>query len=474
MRDETNRLSALDAMFVGIETSQLHMHVGAVLVLESGALETDAGGVDFDRISQFLDKALESYPIYRQRLRKTPGLRHPVWVDDEHFRLLYHLRHTALPAPGGMRQLKRLAGRIFSQALDKRRPLWELWVVEGLAKDKFALIIKVHHALVDGMAGMAVLASLLRPTPNADFEPLESPWRPRKEPSPYELFQDEYRYRREGLASLVRRGREYYESLKQGGSHSGAVNVATGLLRIAEMGLSPAPKTSINPKEVSPHRRFDVCSFELAKIKTIKNQLGGKINDAMLALCAGGLRRFLARRGDDVSTYSNFRILMPVSTRSAGQHGGNQVALTLVPMPLHIEDPHERYEAIVREAHEVKKSSGQVEGVALIEEVADVSFDGLLRETVKLAGALRPFNVVITNVPGPPFPLYLLGARVEEMVPLVPLFHHQGLGIALFSYDGTMTVGFGADWHAIDDLHLLAQDFGDSFDELYTLATGEK
>ncbi len=467
----STRLSALDAMFVGIETTQLHMHVGGVLILESGPLANDAGGVDFERITAYLEQALIHLPNYRQRLKKTPGLRHPVWVDDEHFRLRYHLRHTALPKPGTDRMLKRLAGRIFSQSLDRSRPLWEMWIVEGLHDNRFALIAKVHHAMVDGMGGVQVLAGLLRGTPDATFKPNTEVWHPSAEPGNYELFLREYQHRRAGLAALARRGREFLDEVKHGGA-TGAKDLASGVLRIVKSGLAPAPKTSINPKDVSPHRRFDFCHYELAKIKTIKNRLGGKVNDAMLALCAGALRRFLARRGDQVSRLANFRVMMPVSTRSAATtKAGNQVALTMVPLPLHIRDVRARYDAIHKAASDVKNNSHQAEGTALLEEVADVSADSLLRESVKFAGALRPYNVIITNMPGPPFPLYMLGAKLIEMVPLVPLFHHQGLGIALFSYNGVMTIGFGADWHAIDDLHLLIEDFDAAFDELYALAT---
>lgn len=471
---DSTRLSALDAMFIGIETTELHMHVGAVLVFEAGPLATKEGGVDFERIARYIEQALTDVPNYRQRLKKTPGLRHPVWVDDTHFRLRYHLRHAALPRPGGERLLKRLAGRIFSQSLDRKRPLWELWVVEGLGDGRFALIAKVHHAMVDGMGGVQMLAGILRGTPVAPVEKKPAEWEPASPPGNYELFVNEYRHRRAGLAALARRSREFLEDFRTGGG-GGAKDVASGLLRIVKSGLDPAPKTSLNPDQVSPHRRFDYCHYELPQIKTIKNQLGGKINDAMLALCAGGLRRFLMRRGDRVRDLEGFRILMPVSTRSSkAKKFGNQIALTMVPLPLHIEDVQERYQAVHESALEVKEASHQAEGVTLLEDVADASSDALLRESVRIAGALRPFNVVITNVPGPPFPLYMLGAKLKEMVPLVPLFNHQALGIALFSYNGTMTIGFGADWHAIPDLHQLVEDFGASFHELYELAASQE
>jgi len=450
------------------------MHVGGLLIFEAGPLATDEGGVDFERIASYLDQTLTHLPHYRQRLKEIPGIKHHVWVDDEHFHLRYHLRHTALPRPGGERQLKRLAGRIFSQPLDRCRPLWEMWIVEGLQDNRFALIAKVHHAMVDGMGGAAALAGLFRGTPDANFEPTSDSWTPQKQPRGYELLLKEYMHRRAGLSAMVRRGREFLDEMRQGDRRA-AKEFAGGIMRVAKSGLAPAPKTSINPKEVSPHRRFDLCSFALADIKTIKNELGGTVNDAMLALCSGALRRFMARRGDNLSILEGFRIMMPVSTRGgANNKGSNQVALTMVPLPLHIEDPKERYLAIRQGADDVKNNSHQAESTALLEEVADLSSASMLRDSVRLAGALRPYNVIITNIPGPPFPLYMLGAKLKTMVPLVPLFHHQALGIALFSYDGTMTIGVGGDWQAIDDLHLLIRDFKEAFDELNKLAAGTR
>jgi WS/DGAT/MGAT family acyltransferase len=467
---DSHRLSALDAMFVGIETNELHMHVGAVLVFEAGPLANEEGGIDFERMSKYMETALVHLPNYHRRLKPTPGLRHPVWVDDEHFDINYHLRHTALPKPGSERLLKRLAGRIFSQSLDKKKPLWEIWVVEGLENDRFALICKVHHSMVDGMGGMEVLAGLLRATPDETFKAPTEPWNPEPTPRGLSLLRDELKYRGAGLRSLADRARATWEQVKSG-EDGKARAVTAGIINIMKSGLIPAPPSSINPRRVSSHRRFDICRYELAEIKAIKNSLGGKVNDVLLALCAGALRRFLERRGDRVAGLEGFRVLMPVSLRSQGKvNGGNQIALTFIEIPVHIADPERRYQAVLESSARAKGSSHQIEGTALLEELSDVTADALMRESVRAAGALRPYNVIVTNIPGPPFKLYMLGAPLVEMFPLAPLFYQQGLGIALFSYSGEVSIGLGADRQALPDLHLLVEDFDAAYAELREVA----
>ena len=469
---DSHRLSALDAMFVGIETNELHMHVGAVLVFESGPLANEDGGVDFERISSYLETALVHLPNYHRRLKPTPGLRHPVWIDDEHFDICYHLRHTALPRPGSERLLKRLAGRIFSQSLDRNKPLWEIWVVEGLQENRFALIAKVHHSMVDGMGGVEVLAGLLRATPEERFSAPAHPWQPAATPRGLTLLRDELKYRGAGLRSLAIRARATWDQVRDGEDKK-AKAMADGILNIVKSGLLPAPPTSINPRRVGPHRRFDVCRYELADLKAIKNSLGGKINDVLLALCAGALRRFLKRRGDVVAGMQGFRVLMPVSTRAQGSTGagGNQISLAFIELPLHIADPVQRYREILRTTVKAKQSSHRVESAALLGDLSDVTADALMRESVRAAGALRPYNVIITNVPGPPFELFLLGASLVEMFPLAPLFYQQGLGIALFSYAGKITIGLGADREALPDLHQLVKDFDAALAELRDCAS---
>ncbi len=468
------RLSALDAMFVGIETREIHMHVGALLMFERGALATAEGGVDFDRIAEYMDATLDDLPNYRRRLREIPGLRHPVWEDDTDFRLRYHLRHTALPRPGDERTLKRLAGRIFSQALDRRRPLWEIWVVEGLENDRFALICKVHHAMVDGIGGVEFLARLLAGTEHAPESFAKAKWEPEAQPKGLALLWDELRYRQAGIKDLARRAQLTYRAAKRGDVTS-AGKVKHGLVNVLRHGLVPAPLTSINPSKVSAHRRFDVCRFDLKELKEIKSVLGGKLNDVLLALCAGALRRFLARQGDLPDLLSGFRALMPVSTRTVSSSvGGNKIALSIIDLPVHLPDPLERYQATMHSTNTGKTKSHQVEGTVLLEEISDVTSSTVMRESVRVAGALRSFNVVITNVPGPPFQLYLLGAPLESMFPLVPLFHHQGLGIAIFSYKGIISFGLGADWQAVPNLYEFVEDLQSAFTELRELMHGPK
>ena len=466
----SDRLSALDAMFVGIETTELHMHVGAVLVFEAGPLANADGGVDFERIASYLETALVHLPNYRRRLKPTPGLRHPVWVDDQHFDMSYHLRHAALPRPGSERLLKRLAGRIFSQSLDRKRPLWEFWVVEGLENNRFALITKVHHAMVDGVAGVGALAGLLRANTDESFQPVTTTWQPEDVPSGLDLLLSELRHRKEGIGALVERARSSW-NLVRSGSGEGTKAVASGVLGIIKTGLLPAPATCINPRHVGPHRRLDVCRYDMKTIKAIKNELGGKVNDVILALCAGALRRFLARCGDSLADLEKFRVLMPVSIR--GKHkgqSGNQIALSLLDLPLHIDDPLLRYKAILESTAKSKGQSHHAEGTALLEEISDVTADSLMRESIRVAGVLRPYNVIISNIPGPPFDLFLLGARLEEVFPLVPLFYQQGLGIGIFSYAGTLSIGLGADRDAVPNLHELASDFDTAFKELAAVA----
>jgi WS/DGAT/MGAT family acyltransferase len=468
---DSQRLSALDALFVGIETNEVHMHVGALLVFERGPLGNEDGGVDFEQIAEYLETALVKLPNYHRRLRRTPGLQHPVWVDDQHFDMRFHLRHSALPRPGDDRQLKRLAGRIFSQGLDRSRPLWEIWVVEGLERDRFALIAKVHHAMMDGMGGVTALAGLFRASPETSFKRPEHPWQAQPAPGGVELLRNEILYRSSGIRELVHRARLTWERHKRGDDQE-AKDVTGGMLNILKS-ILPAPATSLNPRHIGPHRRFDVCRYDLKVLKNIKNVLGGKLNDVVLALCAGAFRRFLTRAGDDLASLHKFRVLMPIAARAQSEKGGNHMAISMLELPLHIRDPKQRYEQILRASARAKGESHQAEGSRLLEELSDVTADAFMRESVRFAGALRPYNVIITNMPGPPFPLYLLGAKLVEMFPLAPLFYQQGLGIALFSYCGTMSIGLAADRDAIPNLQSLVEDFDSALEELSSLAEHE-
>ncbi|HUH05597.1 MAG TPA: wax ester/triacylglycerol synthase family O-acyltransferase [Kofleriaceae bacterium] len=465
-REHFERLTALDASFLALETETAHMHVGAVITLEANGLENSDGGIDIDKIRTYIDSQLHRAPRYRQKLRWVPGLRHPVWIDDDQFNIHYHVRHTALPRQGDERQLKRMAGRLFSQRLDRSRPLWEIWVVELLEGDRFALIIKAHHCMVDGVAGAELFTLLLRGTPDASI-PDARPWEPRPAPSGGELLAAELTHRATGTRSLLAELRDNLTEHAQ--SLWDETKRVAGMLKES---LTPASPTPLNPKAIGPHRRFDVTRFELADVKAVKNALGGTINDVVLAVTVGALARFFERRGIMASTLPDFRAMIPVSVRKRADGGttGNRIAMMLAKLPIDEPDPVARFVKIHEVCEYLKHESGQADGAAKLEEVTDATVGALLSDVIKLAARQRPFNVVVTNVPGPPVPLYLLGARITEVYPLVPLYENQALGVALISYAGGLYWGLVADWQSIPDMHDLIGDLEAAFAELRTLA----
>jgi len=461
------RLSALDASFLGIEDASSHMHVAATLIFDAAPLEVAHGGIDMARVRDYVASRLHLIPRYRQRLAHTPLERHPVWVDDERFNLFYHVRHVALPRPGEERQLKRLCGRIMSQKLDATKPLWEIWVVEGLEGGRLALITKAHHAMVDGVSGMDLLTVLLSPTPTSTFEPGPR-FEPRPAPTPAELVWGEVCRRSGAVASGVR---GVVEALR-------APQAAVATAREAILGIvetlgasvgSPASATPLNPS-IGPHRRFDWVRFDLEQVKAVKQRLGGTVNDVVLAAVTGAARRFLGQRG--MATRGlDFRAMVPVSVRAASEHGalGNRVANFVVALPVGEPDPLERYRRVMA-ATQAQKGSRVVRGTELIEELGNWTSTALLTQTMRLAAQLRPFNIVVTNVPGPQIPLFLLEAPLREAFPMVPLFGNQAVGLALFSYAGGLFWGLNADWDAVPDLHELALALEAELSELQDVA----
>ena len=451
------RLSALDATFLDVESKSAPMHVGAALLFDAEPLTLEHGGLDIERLSKYTMAAVDSIPRYRQRVEWIPGFGHPVWVDDDRFNMNFHLRHTRLPLPGDERSLKRLVGRLFSQHLDRSRPLWEFWVVEGVEGNRFALVIKVHHCMVDGIAGVQLLEALLQISPDADErEPKD--WQPRPAPTRTQLMVNEASHRIDGLRKLshfMPRVRENYK----------------GLSSVLRSGMKPAPRTPFTEHDISPYRRFDWTEIELAEVKAIKNALGGTINDVVVAATTAAVRRYLIRRGTDVDTMEGFRTLLPVNTRKAGGLSvGNQVAMLLADLPVSEPDPLARLHKVVRVTSELKNESNQTGGAELIEEVADLTTKRLVSELYRAAMRLRTYNLIITNVPGPPFPLYMLGAQMKAIYPMVPLMQNQNLGIALFSYAGGLHFGFNADWESFPDVHEFVEDLDASFAEYRQLA----
>jgi len=456
------RLSALDASFLEIEDVASHMHVAATLIFDAAPLRAAHGGVDMERIRAYIASRLHLIPRYRQRIAYVPFERHPVWIDDDTFNLYYHVRHSALPRPGEERQLKRLCGRIMSQKLDPTKPLCEIWVVEGLEGDRFALIAKAHHAMVDGVSGMDVLTVLLSPGPLSGFE-AGPVWTPRAAPGPVELVFGEAYRRAAGLGTaaggIARTLRRPWTAVREASEAIAGVVETLGMSGIA------ASATPLNGA-IGPHRRFDWARFDLDAVKEVKVRLGGTLNDVVLAIVTGATRRLLDTRGVPLGRL-DFRAMIPVSVRTASEQGtlGNRVANFIASLPVAEPDPLARYHKVVQ-ATAQQKGSRVIHGTELIEEIGNWTSTAVLTQLMRMAAQWRPFNIVITNVPGPPITLYLLEAPLREAYPMVPLFANQALGFALFSYAGNLYWGLNADWDALPDLHDLATALHTEFEVL--------
>jgi diacylglycerol O-acyltransferase len=446
------RLTALDASFLEIEDAATHMHVAAALLFEPGPLATPDGGLDIERIRAHVESCLQHIPRYRQRLEYIPYEQHPVWVDDARFNLFYHVRHTSLPRPGSERQLKRLYGRILSQKLDATKPMWEIWVVEGVEGGRFAVIAKVHHCMVDGIAGVDLLTVLLSPSPDETVGTVAA-WTPRPAPTSRELVAGEL-WRRAAMPLGVARAATRAIVAPRHALTS-AYDTAVGLASVVGETSTSASETPLNPVHIGPHRRFDWTRMDLEAVKEVKARFGGTVNDVVLATVAGALRRFLPTLGVDVASL-DFRAFVPVSVRPQAERGrlGNKVAQMIARLPVDEASPRRRLERVSAVMTELKQSH-QIEASEVIEELGDWAGGGLLTQIIRLGTQRRLFNVVVTNVPGPPVALYLLGARLVAPFPAVPLYSNQALGIALFSYDGGLFWGVNADWDAVPALHEL-------------------
>jgi len=445
-----DRLTALDASFLDLESPGVHMHVGSVGIFEAGPLQRGDGGIDFDQILALAESALSRAPRFRQKLSFVPLSGSPIWIDDDHFNLLYHLRHTALPHPGDERLLKRLVGRIMSQKLDRAKPLWELWFVEGLEDGRFAVVSKVHHCLIDGISGVDLLAAFMGPDPEHRPERVERRWMPRPGPGPLRLLAGEA-WRRASLPARVAGAaatalRRPERALEQ------SSRAASGLAATLGNAFSPASDTPFNVP-IGPHRRFDWTRMDLGAVRDVKSKLGGTVNDVALACVAGAVRDHLGAHGVEPGGI-DFRTLVPVSTRRAQERGklGNRVSLVVARLPVDEPDPRRRLARVIDETRKLK-ASGQVQGSEALEQISDWTIAGLLTALSRLAASRRAFNLVVTNVPGPDFPVFLSGARMLASYPLVPLFANQALGVAIFGYDGALHWGFDADWDALPELH---------------------
>ena len=455
------RLSSIDASFLTNESSSAHMHVGAILIFEGPP----------PAYEDFLDHVrsrLHLVPRFRQKLAFPPiETGRPFWVDDPHFHLAYHVRHSALPAPGSEEQLRNIAGRLFSQGLDRSKPLWELWLIQGLEKNRFALVTKTHHALVDGVSGVDIATVLfdVKPVP----EPIEPDrdWVPHPPPTAAELAA-------RGVAELSETPFKLARRAVRAASHPlrttrRVIETGEALGEVAWNFTNPAPEVPLNT-EIGSHRRFAWTRAELGDFKRIKDALGGTVNDVVLTVVSGALRSWLRSRGLKTEGLE-LRALVPVSIRAEDERGqlGNRIAAMRGPLPVYIEDPVKRLDA-VRSAMGSLKESKQALGAEVISRFNDFAPPTLLAQASRINFSTRLFNLIVTNVPGPQIPLYVLGRELQDVFPVAFLPENHGLAIAIMSYNGGIDFGLLGDYDSMEDIEMIATGLNESLADLLAAA----
>jgi diacylglycerol O-acyltransferase len=464
MRDlrVTERLSALDVSFLYLETPTTAMHIGSVARFEP---PTDQP-FDYEALCALVSRRISLAPRYRQKIRWVPGhIANPVWVDDEDFDITYHVRRSALPKPGNDDQLRSLVGRLQARQLDRNRPLWEIYLVEGLADGRFAIITKTHHAMVDGISAVDIgtLILDLEPTPR---ETPDDGWAPRPEPSRLGLVTG-------ALADTLRRPTQVIDTVRSGVTDARAtagrvLGAAAGVAAVARTSFKSAPDSPLNA-EIGEQRRFGMAATSLDDYKRIRKTHGGTINDVVLAVVSGALRIWLLTRGEAVVPSTTVRAMVPVSVRADGADGepGNLVSSYFVDLPVGEPSPVLRLHQ-VSYAMKGHKESGQAVGAEALVRLTGFAPPTIHAAAARLGSGLtrRLFNVVVTNVPGPQFPLYAAGARMLDCYPVVPLARGQAVTIGLISYDGGVFYGMNCDRDAMPDIDVLAGCIEESIGEL--------
>jgi diacylglycerol O-acyltransferase / wax synthase len=458
------RLSALDAEFLDLEDGAVHMHIAGACVFAG----TPPSLADVEAL---IASKLHLIPRYRQRVRSVPfELGRPVWVDDPHFDIGYHIRHAALPAPGDDAAFCALMGRLMSHPLDRDRPLWEVWLVEGLEGGRWALVCKVHHCLVDGIAGVGILSIVLDLEPDA---PLGDgpPWKPRPEPPAPCKVLDAWTALVGDLAGATRDLAGSF--LHPAGSLRAALSTGGGALRFLRR-LVPTRRLSIEGP-IGPHRAWAHSTAGLAEVKTIGRAFGGTVNDVVLATVAGGYRALLVAHGDDPDS-AVLRSLVPVSTRHEDARGvpDNRVSAVLCELPVDLADPVERLEQ-VRARMSALKEAHMIEAGEAVTSLVDLAPPMLLGVVSRVAIhsmhrlGQQSLNTVTTNVPGPNVPLYCLGREMLEYRPFVPISHGLRVGTAILSYNGRLFFGVTGD-ETVPDVGVLAEEAAAGVEELHTRA----
>ncbi|MEI2697592.1 MAG: wax ester/triacylglycerol synthase family O-acyltransferase [Microthrixaceae bacterium] len=461
MTDLGDRLGALDAEFLHIEDGIGHMHI-------AGACTFDGPPPTYAELEQLMTSKLHLIPRYRQRVRQVPfELGRPVWADDPHFDLRYHLRHTALPPPGDDAALCRLMGRVMSQPLDRDRPLWETWLVEGLEDGRWALMCKVHHCLVDGISGVGLLTVLLDLTPDSELGDPE-PWEPAAEPGAARKVLGAW----SGLASdAAGQARRALSSMRSpGDAGRNVVDALVGTVHLGRELVATAP-LSIEGS-IGPHRTWAHSSASFEDVRLIRRTFGGTVNDVVLTAVAAGYAELLRHRGEDVGE-ATVRTLVPVSTRRESGDGvpDNRVSLMLYELPVDLDDHVERLGAVQAGMAELK-GSHMAEVGEIVTTVGDLAppmvVGPISRWIVRVLRRVpqRSVTTVTTNVPGPQFPLYCLGREMLAYLPYVPITHGVRVGTAILSYNGRLFFGVTGDAATAPDVDVLATATAAAIDEL--------
>lgn len=460
-----NRLSALDASLLYLEDATTPMHVGGVAVFRR-----PRSGFDYERLVELIERRLALVPRYRQKVTTVPGhLARPVWTDDVHFDITHHVRLSALPRPGTQEQLNELVARLMSRPLDHNRPLWELYLVEGLARNRFALVTKTHHAMIDGIGAIEIGQVILDVSANPADDP-ERLWMPEPEPSQVRLVAD-------AVSEVVRQPGELVENVRSAVEDVAslarkAFGVVSGVTDLLTTAVWPARSGPLNVR-VSRARRFAVAKAQLTDLKKVRTTHGGTVNDVVLAVVAGALRSWLLSRGEVVTSHTTIRAMAPLSVRDeettntpAGMVG-SKVNAHLVELPVGEPNP------VVR-LHQVSHAMrGHAESGRSVAADALVRLGGFAPPTLHALGARaassfsqRIFNILVTNVPGPQVSLHAAGAKMLEIFPVVPLARNQAVSIGVTSYDGGVYFGLNADRDAMPDVDNLARMVEEAVDEL--------
>jgi WS/DGAT/MGAT family acyltransferase len=465
MEPSTNhldRLTAIDASFLSNESESTHMHIGAVLIFEGPPPK-------YDDFVDHVESRLPYVPRYRQKLVYPPlDAGRPLWADDPAFNLSFHMRHIALPPPGGDNELIAVASRVFSQGLDRTRPLWEMWLVQGLADDRFAVLIKSHHAMIDGVSGVDIGTVIFDVTADPEPQLPAEEWHPHAEPSSVDLLR---RSATELASTPVSLGNRIVKAVRHPESVIDRISdQAEGLAEVARAFADSAPEVPLNV-EIGPHRRLAWARADLDDFKRVKDAFATTVNDVVLAIVAGSVREWLIGRGVPTEDLE-LRAMVPVSVRSEDERGhlGNKLATMRAPLPVYEPDPVARLE-IVSAAMDGLKQSKQALGAEVIARLNDFAPPTLLAQAARLTFSTRLFNLLVTNVPGPQIPLYVLGKQLKEAFPVAFLAKNHALAIGVMSYDGQVNIGLLGDLDAMPDLDFIADGLNASLDELLEAAS---